>query len=70
MKIKEDDRLKATVGGKPSVGPRSTAANGKWPRRSGALQSDFAWQGMVESERQKKSYWPNTTGRAASMRPS
>jgi len=47
IKIKEEDGLQATGGGKPSVGPRSTAAGGKWPRRSGALQSDFAGPGMV-----------------------
>jgi len=47
IKIKEEDGLQATGGGKPSVGPRSTAARGKWPRRSGALQSDFARPRMV-----------------------
>ena len=47
IKIKEEDGLQATGGGKPSVGPRSTAVGGKWPRRSGALQSDFAGPGMV-----------------------
>ena len=47
IQIKEDDGLQAAGGGEPSVGPRSTAARGKWPRRSGALQSDFAGPGMV-----------------------
>ena len=47
IKIKEEDGLQATGGVKPSVGPRSTAAGGKWPRRSGALQSDFAGPGIV-----------------------
>ena len=47
IKIKEDDGLQATGGGKPSVGPRSTAAGGKWPRRSGVLQSDFAGPKIV-----------------------
>ncbi|NCW27561.1 MAG: glycosyltransferase [Verrucomicrobia bacterium] len=47
IKIKGDDGLQATGGGKPSVDPRSTAAGGKWPRRSGGLKSNFEGPGMV-----------------------